>query len=98
MLMFNGIIVVAILILSAILSVFISVRFTDLVFIGAMIILAGAAAYFSIARREMRKAVRNKSKEEKKKYRLNFRQSEQYAFLLFASSVVLFIVSFLTAQ
>lgn len=98
MLIFNGIAIAITLVVAFILSSLAEFRFTDIVFIGALIMLAGAAAFFSLARREMRKAVKNKAKDEKKKYRMLFRETEQHAFILFASSSVLFLISFLTAQ
>jgi hypothetical protein len=98
MLLVNSGIISIILIIAWVVSSLTKFLFTDIIFVGAMIILAFASAYFGLARREMRKSVKNKSKDEKKKYRMNFRTTEKYAFVLFGSSVLLFIISFVTVK
>jgi len=71
---------------------------TDLLFVGAMITLAIAASYLVIARRNIKKSVKNKSKEEKNKYRQSFHETEAQAFVLSVVSLLLFIISFLSVK
>lgn len=94
-LVLNGFILAGIISVSILISIVTELRLTDLLFIGGMIILALSAAYLVLARREMRKSVKQKSKEEKKKYKENFQLNEKYAFVLFGTSIILFIASFI---
>lgn len=90
----NGFILAGIAIVSFVISLVTEIRLTDLLFVGAMLVLALSAAYLVLARREMKKSVKNKSKEENKKYKENFQMNEKYAFVLFGTSLILFILSF----
>jgi len=97
-LIINGIIFIAILIGSLLLAGITDYLLTDLLFVGAMITLAIAASYLVIARRNIKKSVKNKSKEEKNKYRHSFHETEAQAFVLSAVSLLLFIISFLSVK
>jgi len=94
----NGIILLVMILVSVIISLVSDIKLTDCLFIGAMVTLAGAAAYLVLARREMRKSVKNKSKDEKKKYRQSFRETEAQAFILAVVSIILFIGSFISVK
>jgi len=94
LLMTDLIVLVGILGLSYLVSLLTETTMTDLVFIGAMLTLAATAILLISARKDMKQAVKKKSKLEKKQYVREFRWSEKYALSLFAVTVILCIISF----
>lgn len=80
--------------LAFVLDAFTNMYLSNILFYAAMIALTGSAAYLALARRDLRKAIVKKTKEEKKTYRMNFRSTEKQAFIMFAMAIILFVLSY----
>lgn len=96
--MVDLIVLIGVLGLSYLLSLVTKITMTDLVFIGAMFALAVATILLVSARKDMKQAVKQKSKLEKKQYVKEFRGAEKYALSLFGVTVILCIISFYLAK
>ena len=96
--MTDSIVLIGVLGLSYLISLLTEITMTDLVFIGAMFTLAAAAILLASARKDMKQAVKQKSKLEKKQYVKEFRWPEKYALSLFGVTVILCIISFYLAK
>lgn len=98
LLMIDLVVLIGVLGLSYLLSLLTKIATTDLVFIGAMLALAVATILLVSARKDMKQAVKQKSKLEKKQYVKEFRWGEKYALSLFTVTVILCIISFYLAK